>query len=146
MDSITLSFDTYVDAAGNTVGGDTGVYSTLGVRGFDDIDELSFWPALSKTLLDGSQSQTNLKAARIITVDFGVIQTKADRVWLMKFFMAPVKELICASPSETVEVVMESADGVSNEWLEGLSMARAFTIRFKEKVPFAPGDTPAAWA
>jgi hypothetical protein len=76
MDSITLSFDTYVNADGTTVTGDTQAYSVLGVRGLDNPDELQLWPAISKTLLDGSLAQTNLKARRVITVDFGVLQTK----------------------------------------------------------------------
>ena len=145
MDSLTLSFDTYVNAGGTTVTGDTQAYDVLGVRGLDNPDEVQLWPALSKQLLDGSQSQTNLKARRVITVDFGVIQTKADRVWLMSFMLAPVKELIFAGDSEgvgeTVEVVLESAEGFQNEWLEGLSMARSFTLRFVEKTPWADPPT-----
>jgi len=145
MDSITLSFDTYVNADGTTVTGDTQAYDVLGVKGLDNPDEIGLWPGHSKTLLDGSLSQTNLKARRIITVDFGVLQTKDLRVWLMSFVLAPVKELIFAGDSEgvgeTVEVVLESADGVSNEWLEGLLMARAFTWRFLEKTPWADAPT-----
>jgi hypothetical protein len=147
MDSITLSFDTYTNAGGTSVTGDTQAYDVLGVRGLDNPDEIGLWPALSNQLLDGSQSQTNLKARRIITVDFGVIVSKRDRVWLMSFMLAPVKELVFAgdaeSPAETVEVVLEAADGFQNEWLDGLSMARAFTLRFVEKTPWA--DVPTAF-
>jgi hypothetical protein len=147
MDSITLSFDTYVNSAGATVSGDTHAYDVLGVRGLDNPDEIGGWPALSNQLLDGSQVQTNLKGRRIITVDFGVIQVKADRVWMIKFWLAPVKELVFAGDSEgtteTVGVVMESAEGFQNEWLEGLSMARSLVLRFVEKVPWS--SAPAAF-
>jgi hypothetical protein len=135
MTSVTLKYN------GGTT---TKAYSVLGVRGLDDVDDLEFWPKIQHERLDGSMSE-NVKAfRRIITIDFGVILVKADRVWLVSFLIAPDKIVTCASPAEDVPVVLGNVDGMANEWIEGLEFARAFTLSFKETAVL--GAAPAAWA
>jgi hypothetical protein len=119
-------------------------FAVLGVRGLDDVDDLRFWPRLSHELLDGTMTETISAYSRIITIDFGVISEKADRVWLVGFLIASDKQITCASPAEDVSVVLDTPDGISSEWLDGLDFARAFTLRFKEKA--VRTSAPAAWA
>ena len=135
MDSVTLKYDG---------GGETKAFSVMGVRGLDDVDDLKFWPRIQNELLDGTMNEIVTKFRRIITIDFGVIETKADRVWLVLFMLAPDKVIVCASPSEDVPVVLADVEGMQNEWIDGLDFARSFTLSFQE---IAVNSTaPDAWA
>ena len=135
MDSVTLKYDG---------GGETKTFSVMGVRGLDDVDDLKFWPRIQNELLDGTMNEIVTKFRRIITIDFGVIETKADRVWLVLFMLAPDKVIVCASPSEDVPVVLADVEGMQNEWIDGLDFARSFTLSFQE---IAVNSTaPDAWA
>jgi hypothetical protein len=119
-------------------------YSTLGVRGFDDVDSLRFFPRLQSELLDGAMSEEENFFGRNVTVDLGVISTKADRVWLVLYLMSATKKLLCQYPGEELSVVFGTPEGMENEWLEGLEFARSFTLEFKEVA--VNSTAPAAWA
>jgi hypothetical protein len=135
MTSVTLKY---------SGGGQTKTFTVLGVRGLDDVDDLRFWPRLQNELLDGTMTESVLGFGRIITIDFGVIEAKADRVWLVAFLIASDKQITCAAPAEDVAVVLGDVDGISNEWLDGLDFARSFTLTFKEKA--INTTQPDAWA
>lgn len=121
----------------------TKTYSVLSIRGLHDVDDVSFWPANTQVLLDGSKRQKISSFGRTITVDFGVISTQADRVWLVvPFSLALVKQI--EYDGETVSVVLKNPDQLSSEWRGGFEGARSYVIEFLE---VAMNTTaPTAWS
>ena len=89
MDSITLKYGSGVGAYAKTFS--VANANLLYVRGLDDVDELRFWPAIQNQLLDGSMVENVSKFGRTITVNFGVIPVKADRVWLAMWMIGTSK-------------------------------------------------------
>jgi len=140
MDSITLKYGSGVGAYAKTFS--VANANLLYVRGLDDVDELRFWPAIQNQLLDGSMVENVSKFGRTITVNFGVIPVKADRVWLAMWMIGTSKVLSVAA--EEIPVVLGSLDGFQNEWVDGFELATAFTVGCKEVS--VTSSQPASWA
>ena len=140
MDSITLKYGSGVGAYAKTFS--VANANLLYVRGLDDVDELRFWPAIQNQLLDGSMVENVSKFGRTITVNFGVIPVKADRVWLAMWMIGTSKVLSVAA--EEIPVVLGSLDGFANEWVDGFELAKSFTVVCKEVS--VTSSQPASWA
>ena len=106
-------------------------YTVYSVHGVDDLDDLAYWPPHSKELLDGSLKEVISGFRRVITIDFGPIMTKADRLFLHNWAKASDKRLI--TENDDIQVVLADPAGLSNTWLQDVSLFRAFTLRLFEK-------------
>jgi hypothetical protein len=116
-------------------------YTVMGVRGVDEPDQLEHL-ALHNSYLDGSEDEQYVGFKRIIGVDFGVITTKADRVFLHDFFRATDKCLIYNG--EEVSVVNAESSTFANQWVDNYEDAKAFTMTFREKT--IQTTNPASWS
>jgi hypothetical protein len=117
-------------------------YSTLGVRGLDDPDETIEYPGKGYAPLDGSKIEVNLVYNRVVSVDFGVVQAKTDRVFMHTHHRATDKAIYFNN--EDCIVVNEKPDSHNNEWIDGLVYARSFTKQYIEKT--ARSTDPPSWS
>jgi hypothetical protein len=117
-------------------------YSVLGVRGLDDPDETIEYPGKGFAPLDGSKIESSLVYNRVVSVDFGVVSAKTDRVFLHTHHRASDKAIYYNN--EDCLVVNEKPDSHSNEWIDGLVYARSFTKQYIEKT--ARSTDPPSWS
>lgn len=106
-------------------------YTVRAVRGLDDPDDVIYWPPLTGTHLDGSSRETITGRRRMISIDFGALTTKADRVWLENYVFADDKRVMATN--DMVEVVMSDATNLASTWLNDVSYFRAFSLRLIER-------------
>lgn len=117
-------------------------YDALSVRGFDDVDSIGLWPPISNELLDGSVRQKISSFYRNITVNFGVLSTKADRTFLVTAIIS--NDLSLVYKDEEVDVVLSSPQGFGSTWPFDVDFARSFSIDFREKN--SRTTLPTSWA
>lgn len=122
------AFDLYIDDVVAFVGND---YSVLGIKGVTEPESIVYWPPITDMLLDGSSYEKIIGYKRLVTVQFGVVSTKSDRVFISTFCRNATKRIFYSN--DEVEVVLQSAAGIEADWLDGVDFAKAFTLRFIEK-------------
>ena len=139
-------------------------FSALAIRGYDDVDDVVFWPAIDREDLQGSINQKNIAFQRIITVYLDVVQIKADRVFLKDYltsndmgiitiyvpFYTVDNEPVYDSDGrpivfalEELKVEHENPREMMNVWLDNVDIARSYTLRFIERQPLT--SVPASW-
>jgi hypothetical protein len=107
------------------------VYGVLGIRGLNDPDDVELNAAGVVKLLNGSYYANDVPSYnRNITVSFGPLLNKADRVFLLTTWMKATIRLIAQGDEATV---CRTTERFGNEWLEGLNFAKSFTMSFVEK-------------
>jgi hypothetical protein len=122
------AFDLYVDDIQAFAGAD---YDILYHRGIDDPDDVELNGAEVTKLIDGSYHAWDVPSENSkITVNFGVISSQTDRLFLKTCWKKSVMRLI-VDGSEAI-VVRGSAD-FGNTWVQDLSFAKNFTCSFIEK-------------
>jgi hypothetical protein len=132
MDSITLTY-----------GVTSKSFDILGPpRGMQDFDEIRLWPPQQDDLPDGSIRQKFGGAARTITVEFGVIPERDDRVWLVSFILS--NDMSLTYNGETVEVVLADSSQFGSVRHSDFVLTRQFTMVFLEKT-MSP-TPPASWS
>jgi hypothetical protein len=117
-------------------------YSTLGCRGVDDPDEVIYSPGTAYTGLDGSKYEVIVAYQRVATVDFGVVSTKTDRLFLHTFHSQSDKCIYYNN--EECSVVNDKPDAHANEWIDGFVYGRSFTVRFIEQT--SRTTDPPSWS
>ena len=132
MDTITLTY-----------GVTSKVYDILGPpRGLADFDEVRLWPPTQNELPDGSILQEFSGAARTITVDFGVIPERDDRVWLVSFLLS--NDMHLTYGGEEIEVVLADSSQFGSIRHSDFVLTRQFSVTFLEKTMSA--TAPASWS
>ncbi len=107
--------------------------SVLRVKGFDDADEVEYHNVFQNTSDDGTIYEYADGYRRIITVDFGVIQNKIDRIFLHDFVRARNTKKISYGNESNLAVVLHDMEGFSNEWIDDVEVAKNYVLRLKEK-------------
>jgi hypothetical protein len=122
-------------------------YSTfanaLSVYGADEPDAIETYPNLMEKVLDGSYYRQPPKVFnRMISVDLGVVSTKAQRVFLANFaWQATYSSIIYAT--EEIEVVIPDLAQFSNTRLDECEYGRSYFIELIEKT--GRSTNPSTW-
>lgn len=127
MDTITLTYTPF----GGTL--TSKGFNVNAVRGLDDPDEFAFFPALQHNYLDGTIEDQIKGFRRIITIDFGVIADRNDRIAILNFILDNGRKLSYGSPAKEVFVMLDDPSGFSNNWLDSSALGRHFVLKLKEK-------------
>jgi len=119
--------------------------NALAIRGFDDVDEVRFYPTISQKLINGSIRTVVKTFGRRITIDFGVVAAKSDRIFLLRWMLADTSRSVTYA-SETVGVELVNVDGYANDWLDGIHFSKAFVMVCDEQNTRLPSNLPTSWA
>lgn len=102
------------------------------VRGYDEPDEVEL-EAHQDVAVNGAIIEEVTGFRRVITVVFGVLQEAADRAFVFNFLANP-ERWITMSPMGTVVLALEDPAGFANDWKDGHSLERRYTVRLRETV------------
>lgn len=102
------------------------------MRGLDEPDEGQIVGTQTDGL-DGTISETIIGFRRVITAGLGILQESADRAYMLEFASAQDR-WITMSPMGSVHLVLEDPAKFANEWKNGSSLARRYTVRLVENV------------
>lgn len=140
-DTASASRDLWVD---NVLAVNARSYQTYGVRGFDDVDSLRFWPGVQNTCPSGELRVRSTAFGRIISFKITPHTTKAERVWLVtSFALATVRKMIYSN--EDVAIVFQDAQTpFGSEWLHNTPIGRAYPMTLVEQS--VRSTAPDAWA
>jgi hypothetical protein len=108
-------------------------FEEIGLKGFDDPDEVKFLMFQNKVLPDGSIYQSIPAFKRVMTLDLGVIQSKPDRAWIHNFLMSDTK--VISYLGIEIGVDLEEPEGFANEFWDGCETLRYYVIRLCQKLP-----------
>lgn len=109
----------------------------LSVRGFDDPDEVAFFPPVRYDFVDGTARTAFKGFRRVITADLGVVSDAVSRRYIRAWLTANQRSIYYNSfgiGAEEIIVSLEDYESFQNEWLEGSSLFRRFILRVVEKV------------
>lgn len=101
------------------------------VRGFDEPDEVEFWPELQHSYLDGSLEDQLQSFRRRITVATGVVQDSTTRKSLLKWLLDTGRSWNYGTETG-ITVALENPAGFANEWKQGLQYGRSYTFVGRE--------------
>jgi hypothetical protein len=117
------------------------VYGVLSIRGLSEPDDVELNAASVVKLLDGSYYANDVPSYnRNITINFGPVSVKDNRTHLLTSWNKSVCRIIAQGDEA---IVCRTTEKFGNEWLEGLSFAKAFTMSFVEKS--ARTSMPSSW-
>jgi len=107
----------------------------------DDPEEIIFWPPVVDKRIDGSLYENFTAFQRVITINFGVVQSQALREFLFLWARKTDRRVVLGS--EELAVVLENPTSFGNTWVNDLETQRAFQVRVIEKA--ARSTFPASW-
>lgn len=139
--SLGLSHTVYIDDIRLT--DDARTFNALSVRGADAPDEIRFFPRRKTELIEGTYHWRARAFSRVITIRLGVVQSKDDRLFLLRWLIGNDRQITYAG--EDIAVVPEDTEGYENEWLDGVEFARDYTIRANETAVRLPHNLPTSW-
>lgn len=130
MASVTLK---YVDSVGATRSATIGI---LSIKGFADPDSVMIWPPVINKYADGSIQSQFKGFRRVITIDFGVVESAADREFIRAFLIANTRSVYYYENNVGGEEIIVAHDltDYENEWKENASQFRNYKITVVEKV------------
>jgi len=108
-------------------------FEEVGIKGFDDPDEVKFLMFQNKVLPDGSIFQRIPAYKRIVTLDLGVLQEKRDRVWIHSFLASGTK--VISYLGIELPVDLEDAETYANEFWDNCETLRYYVLRLCQKIP-----------
>jgi hypothetical protein len=108
-------------------------FSEIGIRGFDDVDEVKFLMFQNQVLPDGSIYQRIPAYKRVVTLDLGVVLSKRDRVWLHNFMISGTKVISYLGIEMPVD--LEDISGHADEFWDGCETMRYYVLRLEQKLP-----------
>lgn len=122
---------TYAGNAGNV----SLAVDAMSVKGFDPVDDFDIFPGKSIRLLNGDFTERIKVFNRRFTVEVGVDETFANRVFFNEWLMAQNKYLTFTHDSitESLLAVVNASEKVSTTWLDGSELARYIVIECTEK-------------
>jgi len=107
----------------------------LSMKGLDDPDSYSFFPAIRNDYLDGSIDTQFQAFRRVVTIDCGVVQARADRLGILSFWMDNSRMINYTSSSASeaqLPFVPKDASGYSNTWEQNTKLGRRFVLNLDE--------------
>jgi hypothetical protein len=104
-------------------------------------DEVSMYPGIRTTLLDGSDYEDISAYKRIITLDMAPVTVPADRLFLLNWAKASEKYIVYGA--DDVRVVLEDPSSFANEWMGGVEAFPKWTLRCVERS--ARTTDPTSW-
>ena len=122
MDTLTF---TYI-RSGTTYTRDIDV---LSLRGWTDPDEFENF-GVQQSYLSGSVQERFIGFRRIVTIDFGVINDRDDRIHLLYWMLAANKSITYSS--DTAHFALLDFGRYANEWLESCELGRQFILSLAE--------------
>ena len=105
----------------------------LYTKGLDDPDEVEFVPPLQFEAQDGSLIEEIKGFRRIILVRIGILQTAADRQFMLNFLQSSTR-WIDIGVFATVHCVLADVTGFENLWLWETKLAPYYEVLLKENV------------
>jgi len=124
----TVSF-TYRNGATNY----SRTFTLKSIKGYDEPDQVEFFPPLLMEATDGALIERVTGFRRVITITFGVLQSAADRAFVFNF-LANKERWITMSPMGSVVLMLADPAGFANEWKNGRSLERRYTVTLRENV------------
>ncbi len=113
------------------------------VRGLDYPDDEDLFPQQAVRLLSGSWREvTAVARTRTISIDFGVLTSKTDQVWLQEWLTKSEKWVV--GTNDVVEVVWRGEGVFSMPWFDGTSFSRKVALTLAEKT--ARTADPISWS
>lgn len=132
LNTITLKY--FVPASGGSGGNEyVRSFPLLALRGVDDPDEIRI---VGQQYSDpaGVLSEQIIGFKRIMTLDFGVVQSFDDRKFLHAFLSSEPRRIAYSlGVGEEWYVELYEPEQFSNEWLDGFSLGRRFVLRLIDK-------------
>ena len=132
MNTITLKY--FVPVSGGPGGNEYArSFPLLAMRGVDDPDEFRI---LGQQYVDpaGEISEQIIGFKRIMTLDFGVVQSFDDRKFLHAFLSSEPRRIAYSlGVGEEWYVELYEPEQFSNEWLDDSMFARRFVLRLIDK-------------
>jgi hypothetical protein len=116
--------------------------ATISVRGIDDFDDVQYINPVQNQSDNGTLYDLKDGFRRVITIDFGVVLTKSDRIFINDFLYNSTYRAITHG-SETIQVVPADGAGHSNVWLNNTHLGRSYTLRLLEKTALTA--SPSSW-
>ena len=105
----------------------------LYTKGLDDPDEVEFVPPLQFEAQDGSLIEEIKGFRRIILARIGVLQTAADRLFMLNFLQSSTR-WIDMGVFAAVHCVLADVAGFENLWLWETKLAPYYEVLLKENV------------
>lgn len=108
-------------------------FSLLALRGVDDPDEFRM---VGQQYVDpaGEITEQMIGFKRIMTLDFGVVQSVEDRIFLQRFLTSETRRIAYdLGAGEEWYVELYEPERFSNEWLDGSIFGRRFVLKLIDK-------------
>lgn len=105
-------------------------FYVLSIRGFDNPDEWQLEPQIQIYLSDFSLQSYFRGFRRIVTINCGVIQAHADRLFLEQFLQSNARSIVYGGIEQTFS--LDNPTHYSVQWLNEFQYARSFEIRLIE--------------
>jgi len=121
----TLTF-TYINTAGTS---STKNIDVLSLRGWTNPDEFENF-GVQQSYLNGTIQERFIGFRRIVTIDFGVINDRDERIHLLYWLLAPNKSITYGS--DTAHFALLDFGRYANEWLESCELGRQFILSLAE--------------
>ena len=102
-------------------------FDLLALKGFDEPDEMAL-AVIQHEHLDGSLAENIWGQRRIITADFGVVETHAERTFIADFIRNETRQIRDAS-GLFADVVLEDVKRAIAEWENNCRLGRRYILR-----------------
>ena len=120
----------------------TKAYKILSQRGIDDVDDFELVNPVSKVAANGTLIQGSVGFRRRMSVDFGLVKEKADRVYLVSWILANNRQITFAG--ETISVSLPDLRELVARLLNSCKYFKAFQMTMVDRLPLT--SAPSAWA
>ena len=117
-------------------------YKILSQRGIDDVDDFELVNPISKVAADGTLIQGSIGFRRLMTVDFGHVKEKDDRLYLVTWLLANNRQIVFAG--ETISVSLPDARELIARLLNNCKYFKAYSLTMTDRLPLTAA--PSAWA
>lgn len=124
MPTITLAYNNGTEF--------TRSFTLNSAKGFDVPDEFRI-VGVQHRYLSGAISEQIQGFQRVITLDFGVINSAADREFLWNFIVTANRQLRDSSTALFYDVALEDYAGFTAEWLDGSKLGTRLVFRVIKK-------------
>ncbi|HEY4611502.1 MAG TPA: hypothetical protein VII11_00795 [Bacteroidota bacterium] len=129
--TVTLKFNHPVSGATSTT------IAVNAVRAVSEPDEFELFPGIQHHYLDGVVEEQTKGFRRVITVDFGVIQNPAQRMYLLYFLLDSARAIDyddgAGNEELDIAVALDNPSGYANEWLDDVQFGKRYVLRLRER-------------
>lgn len=102
----------------------------LAIKGMDDKEYYTLFPAIKNVYLDGS-SETQYKGyRRRVKIDCGVVESRADRLKILSWYLDNARTIDYGSESG-IHFVPNNPEGFENEWINNFSPGRRYVFEIE---------------